>query len=327
MPPQPTKGRSISPRWTSAGTGQGSGGDGPVMRIDARDPDAKALRLRSVHRDMSGKIISGTDTLTGDNVKSPPPPSALDALRQPSPTFMRAFPNSPGVMAAKAAAAQSSSAIAPRPAPALGPDNRLTSPNASPAVPPAPGIVPSPAHGMNGTNVTNGANIPTAITAGQTAVGATVQAIPAAPAAPAVVQAPVPAPAPVPASVPVTAPPIKQTLQSLPGAGQAQQRTTTVSDGQAPGVARAISSRYGFASSYTPLAGGTPSSSESRYIGDETGDRTAEFARNSNAPLPAGSSRPFTGPEDDEEAKRAIKGRAAPVSNAGEAGGEEEEEA
>ena len=65
----------------------------PEQRIDAAQPDAKSLGLRSVHRDVGGNIIGGTDTLTNTAVTSRAP-SGLDQINQPSEDFRAAFPGS-----------------------------------------------------------------------------------------------------------------------------------------------------------------------------------------------------------------------------------------
>lgn len=54
----------------------------PRLRIDARTPDAKEMRLRNVQRDIGGQVIGGTNAEGGAQVDFPRPISALDSLRQ-----------------------------------------------------------------------------------------------------------------------------------------------------------------------------------------------------------------------------------------------------
>lgn len=80
--------RSISPRGRYSFTNQ------PRTRIDARAPDAKELRLRSVNRDIGGNITGGIDTLTGERVNAPAPQGGPGGLRTgtgPSDAFREAF--------------------------------------------------------------------------------------------------------------------------------------------------------------------------------------------------------------------------------------------
>lgn len=132
-------------------------------RIDGAMPDAKGLKLREVHRDISGNIISGIRQKDGAQVNYQT--NGLDALKQPTPDFVNAFPKSAAVATMKPAAPFR--AIPSRPAP-TGADNpfsgdvqlgvnggmnRVTSPTAgastvtaspvAPAAPVAGGVAPA----------------------------------------------------------------------------------------------------------------------------------------------------------------------------------------
>lgn len=60
-----------------------------ARRIDGRESDAKELRLRSVHRGMSGEIIGGRDQLSGEKVDVPQGDPNRSLIPPPSEGFAR----------------------------------------------------------------------------------------------------------------------------------------------------------------------------------------------------------------------------------------------